>query len=386
MQLQNNTKEKFMNSILNEITKLRKGKSLVIDRKNKNRYRIVTFEPDSSKTAYYFSAPIYNNKSKKLIDKTFELHGNVTHLTGSNSKIIFSNNIQLENADGVCTISLANNTFNLINNSIICGKERIQPTTNGITIQSPCIDGKPFSFNIEINKRFLEVKSNNKYFAIMREKFRPFFLISCIGTSDLNENIISPAKISYQKISDSKYTITIIPCSSLGKFTLIEANLYELKLFQDTTVESNNSKTNNVFGSVGFIGNTVEFGEQWLYSKLDYTIIPELSDKRILHATLHLPKLNLNSAALRASKVSARFCSFGSNWENKISETSLQNDLRPIDRYINLDMLPFITNKQNRLTQSDGFILKTQKKDSGFSVIATGDSYYLPQILEINYK
>jgi hypothetical protein len=375
-----------MNSILNEITRLRKGKPLAIDRKNKNRYRIVTFESDGSKTAYYFSAPIYNNKSKKLIDKTFELHGNVAHLTGSNSKIIFSNNIQLENADGVCTISLANNTFNLINNSIICGKERIQPTTNGITIQSSCIDGKPFTFHIETNKPFLEVKSNNKYFAIMSEKFRPFFVISCIGTSDLNGNIISPAKISYQKISDSKYTITVTPCSSLGKFTLIEANLYELKLFQDTTVESNNSKSNNVFGSVGFIGNTVEFGEQWLYSKLDYTIIPELSDKKILHATLHLPKLNLNSAELRASKVSARFCSFGSNWENKISETSLQNDLQTIDHYINLDISPFITNKQNRLVQSDGFILKSKIKNSGFSVIATGDSYYLPQILEINYK
>ena len=66
-----------MNSILNEITKLRKGKPLAIDRKNKNRYRIVTFESDGSKTAYYFSAPIYNNKSKKLIDKTFELQDTI---------------------------------------------------------------------------------------------------------------------------------------------------------------------------------------------------------------------------------------------------------------------------------------------------------------------
>ena len=375
-----------MNAILEEIIKIRKNKPLIIDYKNKNRYRIVTFEPDGSKTAYYFSTPIYNNKSRKLIDKRFELHDNVTHLIGSNSKITLSNNIRMENAEGVCTISLSNSTFNVTNSSIICGKERIYPTTNGLTTQSPCINGKPFSFNIEINKPFLEVKSNNKYFAIMCEKFRPFFVISCIGTSDLNGNIISPAKISYQKVSDLKYTITITPCSSLGKYVLIEANLYELKLFQDTTVESKNSKSNNVFGSVGFIGNTLEFGEQWLYSKLDYTIIPELTDKKIIHATLHLPKLNLNSAELRASKVSARFCSFGSNWENKISETSLHNDLQTIDRYINLDILPFITNKQSRLTQSDGFILKPKKKDSGFSVIATGDSYYLPQILEINYK
>ena len=114
-----------MNSILNEITRLRKGKPLAIDRKNKNRYRIVTFESDGSKTAYYFSAPIYNNKSKKLIDKTFELQDTIAQLTGSNSKITFLNNIRMTNADGFCTISLANNTFNLINTSIICGKEKI---------------------------------------------------------------------------------------------------------------------------------------------------------------------------------------------------------------------------------------------------------------------
>ena len=80
-----------MNAILEEIIKIRKNKPLIIDYKNKNRYRIVTFEPDGSKTAYYFSTPIYNNKSRKLIDKRFELHDNVTHLIGSNSKITLSN-------------------------------------------------------------------------------------------------------------------------------------------------------------------------------------------------------------------------------------------------------------------------------------------------------
>ena len=44
-----------MNSILNEISKLRKGTPLVIDYKNSNRYRVVAVEPDGSKTAYAVS-------------------------------------------------------------------------------------------------------------------------------------------------------------------------------------------------------------------------------------------------------------------------------------------------------------------------------------------
>ena len=40
-----------MNSILNEVAMLRKDKSLVIDRSNKNRYRLVMQEIDGTKNA-----------------------------------------------------------------------------------------------------------------------------------------------------------------------------------------------------------------------------------------------------------------------------------------------------------------------------------------------
>ena len=374
-----------MNSILGEIYTLRKGLPLVIDHKNSNRYRVVTVEPNGTKTAYYFTSPIYNLRTRKAVDMKFHSKGDVAYATGSNSNITVSGNIRMESSEGYCIISLSDRISRISDNEVLCRNEQIYPTTNGVAIRSSYSEEKSFMFSIEISKPFLEVRANDKYFALMSERFRPLITVSCIGTSDANGNIISPAKISYQKISDRKYSITVSPCSSLGKSVLIEANLYEAKLFMDTTVESRNSKTNNAFGSIGFIGSTKEFGEQWLYSRPDFAKMPELNDKKILRAILHLPKLNNGASELTASKAAARFCSFGSTWDNKIAEAASISDSQITDRYIDLNLMSVLTDKQGRLLRGEGFILKAKKKNSGFSVISTGDNYLYPQIVEINY-
>lgn len=375
-----------MNSILGEISTLRKGAPLVIDYKNSNRYRLVATEPNGTKTAYYFTSPIYNSRTRKAVDMKFHSKGGVAYTTGSNSNITVGSNIRMENPEGSCVISLSEHISHISGTEIVCANKRFYPTTNGIAIRNLCSDGNGCTFSIEISKPFLEAKANDKCFALMSERFRPFVAFSCIGTADANGNIISPAKISYQKITDRKYTLSVVPCSSLGKSVLIEANLYEPKLFQDTTVESKNAKVNNAFGSIGFIGSTKEFGEQWLYSRPDFTKMSELNDKKILRAILHLPKLNTGAVELTASKVAARFCSFGSTWDNKIAEASSFNESQITDRYIDLNLMPVLTDKQGRLQRGEGFILKAKKKNSGFSVVATGDNYFFSQILEINYR
>ena len=375
-----------MNSILGEISTLRKGAPLVIDYKNSNRYRLVAIEQNGTKTAYYFSSPIYNNRTRKAIDMKFHSKGGVAYTTGSNANITVGSSIRMENPEGSCVISLSEQITRISETEIVYTNKRLYPTANGIALRSFCNDGNGCTFSVEISKPFLEVRANDKYFALMSERFRPFVSFSCIGTSDANGNIIAPAKISYQKITDRKYAVSVIPCSSLGKSVLIESNLYEPKLFQDTTVESKNAKVNNAFGSTGFIGSTKEFGEQWLYSRPDFTKMSELNDKKILRAILHLPKLNTGAVELTSSKVAARFCSFGSTWNNKKGATSSLVESLITEDYIDLNLLPLLANKSGRLVKEEGFILKAKKKDSGFAVIATGDSYFAPQILEINYR
>ncbi len=375
-----------MKSILNEINKLRKSDTLVIDCKNSNRYRVVTIEPDGSKTAYYFTAPIYNSKTRKAVDMKFYSKGKEIYLSGSNASINIAENIQMENSEGSCTIALSNAVNKISENEIICGNERMYPTTNGLAIKSNYGGENQYMFSLEISNPFLDVRSNEKYFALMSEKFRPFVSVSCIGTTDRSGNIISPAKLTYQKMTDRKYTITVSPCSPLGQAVLIEVNLYEPKLFQDTTVESKNPKINNAFGSIGFIGITKEFGEQWLYARPDFSKMAELDSKKILRAILHIPKLNSGIVELTASKVAARFCSFGSNWENKTNELSQFTDSQSNGDYVDLNLISLMSDTYGRILKGDGFILKTKNKSGEFSVIATGDNYFTPQIFEINYK
>ena len=86
-----------MKSVLGEISKLRKGLPIVIDYNNSNRYRVVAKEDDGSKTAYYFSTPIYNYKSRGLIDGKFHSNGGAVYAVGSNASITVFKNIFMEN-------------------------------------------------------------------------------------------------------------------------------------------------------------------------------------------------------------------------------------------------------------------------------------------------
>ena len=281
-----------MESVLDEISKLRKNASLTADHENSNRYRILANESDGSKTAYYFSTPIYNHRSKNLVDLKFYPEEKTIHATGSNATISINEQIRMENANGTCILSLSGPKTLLSDHELICGNLRIYPTTNGIAIRSFFENSKSYEFTVEISKPNLDVQSNDKFFALMNEAFKPFVTVSCIGTSNASGAIIAPARLTYQKITDRRYGITVFPYSTLGSSLLMEINLYEAKLFQDTTVESKHPNLNNAFGSTAFLGVSQEFGEQWLYTRPDFSKLADLSDKKILRAILHLPKFH----------------------------------------------------------------------------------------------
>ena len=376
-----------MRSIFEEISRLRGNRPLTLDPQNTNRYRLVTYEGDGTKTSYCFSTPIYNHKSRKLLDLCFLKNNTEVYAVGSNANITVRNEVRLENAEGYCLLRLPQK-FPLYTREQLRGaNDTLYPTTNGIVLKAYTKGTESFCFSIEVRDPVLSVRANDKSFSLMREQFRPFITISCIGTLDAAGQLIAPAQIGYQRLTDCTYQLTVSPTSPLGTHVLFEINLYENKLFQDTTVESMNPSTNNAFGSVGFIGNTSLYGEQWLYSRLDYSRIPEIVDKRIQKVVLHMPKFNQSKVDLSAYRVSARFCSFGSNWENKIAGDAPISDSFSDNGYQSLDLTSLLVDRRTKtITKSEGLILKPKIKGAGFSVIATGDSYYAPQILEINYR
>lgn len=376
-----------MQSVLGEISKLRRGSPIIIDYHNSNRYRLVVQENNGTKTAYYFSTPIYSSRTRKMIDVKFRSNGGAIFSTGSNTNITASRNVLMENAEGSCSIELSQNCNLISSQEVRCGSMALIPTTNGVAFKCALKANEKATFTIEVGQPFLNVRANDRCFALMKENFRPFIVFSCIGATDMTGNVIAPAKIEYQKLTDKRYRIAISSTSPLAQSVLFEANLYENKLFQDTTVESMNPSTNNAFGSVGFIGNSSAYGEQWLYSRLDYSRIPEIMDKRINKAVLHMPKLNQSKVEFSAYKVSARFCSFGSNWDNKIPGETPVSDSSSQSDYQSLDFTSLLVDSRTKtITKSEGLILKPKIKGSGFSAIATGDSYLAPQIMEINFR
>lgn len=368
-----------MYSVINEINKLRNGRKLNIDYQNSNRYRVVATEEDGTKTSYCFGVPIYNRETKKLIDLRFQKEGNTLWVQGSDMKAFLKDDIILVNREGRVLLNSEHFTPRGICDVI--------PTTNGIALRVPCTRGKAHTVTMTVEPPFLNVRGNNKCFSLMKEEFRPFVTVSCIGTLDAEGKISAPCSIEYQRTDDKTFTFTITPQGSKGGAVFYEMNLYEPKLFRDTTVESMYPTENNAFGSSAFLGRTKAYGEQWLYSAIDISKISELLDKRILRTLWHLPQYTDNDITLSAFGVSSRFCSFGSTWQNKIQEMEQITGAVIQKGYQTLDITSVITDKDTPyLIQSEGLILRTKEKDRGFLSVATGDSCLMPQILEISFR
>lgn len=374
-----------MRSILNEMARLRGGQSPVLDYRNSNRYRLVASEENGTKTAYCFAVPIYNRKSKRLVNLRFYENGGIWRSCGSGADITAANGFLLENEDGFCRIGLPGELLSVNGTGVRYGAAAIVPTLNGICVRVPCPAGQMYSLTLLSDQPFMNVHANDRCFSLMRGEFTPFVTVSCIGVLDGAGRVIAPSTLHYQKNSDTEYALTLGHASPFGRTLLFEINLHEEKLIQDTTVESGRPEMNNAFGGTAFIGRTASCGEQWLYARPDFSKLPELYDKQIRKAVLHIPQYGGN-CSLAAWGLTARFCSFGSNWENKIQAAEELTDVAASRGYQSLDITGLVTDSARFLKPSEGFILKPKNKESGFSVVSTGDSYFAPQILEVNFR
>ena len=376
------------NPLLNSIAKLRNGTAMYMDTTNKNRYSIILHESDGSKTAYCFASPIYDKQYEELLDMQFYKFDKGYRATGSNADIRIEKAITMCNAEGFCSLEFKKRPFDICGASKYVLQERcgaILRTTNGIAAKFNC-NMQGITFKLIAACPCVEVRENNKYLSIMREKYKPFLTLSSIGCSDSIGNIIAPALLDIKQNSDEEFEITITPQSPYATAVLFELNLYEPKLFQDTTVETGDPETNNAFGGIAFIGNSAAFGEQQLYTRPDFVKIRELSDKHINKVILHAEALN-NGSTLVAHRIERRFCSFGSNWLNKAGQLARFSVSEKTNEHISFNLTDVTVNAQTRrLVQPDGLIIKSGSHNGGFTIIPTGDSAFIPQILEINYR
>lgn len=373
-----------MYSVLNEILLLRKNKPPRIDSRNSNRYCLVTAEEDGSRTAYCFSTPIYEKATGKLLDLCFHRQGKDAVLVGSHARIgIAGDTVTMADEYGICRLRLPVCASAFSARKITCGTAEICPTANGIAVTAQAPD-EGFSFELETDKRFLQIRDNTKCLALMQDKFTPYVTVSCIGTVDERGCVTAPAALSLHKTDDAHFILTLSPTRPAQR-VMFEVNLYEPKLMQDTTVESRHPTENNAFGGQAFIGKTPQCGEQWLYLRIDDQKIPELTERRILRVMLHLRQTSAVGTRLTAVRTAQRFCSFGSNWNNKMPEAETVSRARTEDGYQVFDLTPLLVDARTRqAVRVPGIIIKATDP-SGFAAVATADSYLWPAVLEVGY-
>lgn len=364
--------------ILKEILKLRNGRPMYGDFAN-NRYSVALSEGDGCRTSYCFSSPIYKSGTNMLLEPAFLKDGDVIHMEGSNAVVNIGRDISLRDKCGEVKIITDAAYEYLSEEEVRCGDWRIYPSLNGITCSEACGDGKDIRLNLEVNEP-IQIRVNDKCFAFMRGQYTPLMTVSCIGGVDGKGVVVAPAIIDYEQTGEMSYELTIRISSGCAESVLFEINMYEPKLFQDTTVESNNPQSNNAFGGTAFIGNTEPYGEQWLYIRPDMSKIEDISGENTVKALLHLPVYQKKCPPLKIHSVSRRFCSFGSNWNNKVTSKLFSAGSMNANGYVSFDITKMYEDR------ALGYIIRPERRDGGFACVSTGDNYCRPVILELRTK
>ena len=106
-----------------------------------------------------------------MIDVKFQCNGGAIFSTGSNTNITVSRNVLMENAEGSCSIELPQNCNLISSQEVRCGSMALIPTTNGVAFKCALKANEKATFTIEVGQPFLNVRANDKCFALMKERF-----------------------------------------------------------------------------------------------------------------------------------------------------------------------------------------------------------------------
>ena len=382
IEIENHVKQLARNTVLREIRHLRGNEDFVIDQRNTNRYQVLVKER-IGETAYCFSTPIYNNDTRKLVDRTFEDIPNGVFHRGSNGMVsICENRCVFENGTERVTLLLKEKPMVEKEGSDARKGIFVAPTLNGVRFT---VHGDGITLRLKSEVRQEGIRFNPACFSVMKEAFCPFLSVATLYAKG-EDGALSPIEMKYKEVEEKTYELELFHSLKDASF-LFEINMYEPKLFQDTTVQSKYPDRNNAYGCIGFIGKTESYGEQWLYSRPDFSKLPELAGRRLEQVLLHMPVFQSCLETLDVYVPLKRFCSFGSTWNKKENPSVKVTDAVYRDSYMTIDVTEmFVNQMEKRLMYNEGLILRKPKESKPFIPIATGDCYMAPQILEMKLK
>ncbi len=377
-----------MTEVLNEIKKLRGDNTLHIDRANKNPFRLLLNEEDGSCTAYYFSVPIYNLRTRRLLRPCFVTTQGGYAFNGSTAEITVSGNVlYCRSKSAACHIVFDGGLFRENSGVLQNDLFSLSATLNGVACCGRQDEDVTAKFVLHMETPFMSIRSNGRCFSPMSSEFQPSVTVSGIAELDSFGRAVAPLDILFRNLSEKDYEIEFSANSPYCQKVLFEINMHISKLFQDTTVNSLQADTNNAFGGVAYIGNTVCFGEEWLYTRLDYEYMKEMIGREVRRVVFHLPIWDNCPVRLSAFSVASRFCSFGSTWNNKMQDAYKIGDSTIENGYHHVDLSDYLIERRTgALQHREGMVLRSKEKGSGYTIVSTGDSFFAPQVLELNYR
>ena len=348
-----------------------------------NRYGLIS-KSDNNMKAYYFSVPILSQTTKKIVNSKIEKREGVYYYNGSNCEVkVYNDRIMLCKGKEIIFLHF-NAQKNIVlseDGSYLKAEDIIFfPTFNGIIIKQR---GNKAKIKMESTTQ-KDVKNNSKNFAFMQSKFEPVVTFNAMFAENRYRDTFYNIMLHSNKITDNLYELELIASNENAFQLTYDINMYEPKLIQDTTVESKNPCENNAYGNISFLGKSSCLGIQFLYSRVDMEKMDLPTNIQILNVKIHIPYYTINGNDFRISVPVKRFCSFGSNWNNKIPYS---NDVLLGIRnngYITFDISKYVISKTGKWNPNEGFVIKSQGEH--FSIIGTGDNYYTPQIIEITFK
>lgn len=350
-----------------------------------NRHKIIVRD-NGYDSEYLFSAPVIEQDTGKIVSMRFEHSGDDSFkLKGTNCTIYIQPKGVLFDGNGqrVRVSWGKNHEWVLENNVLISEDISLFATTNGVLVQQNIEENS--SANIFITSSHYEntIRANSKYFALMKEKHVPSFIVSTICFKNKRSELFSSV-VKNQKEND-RYKLSILGAPSMQGDVFYEINMYEHKLLQDTTVELIRPTENNAFGSVAFVGTSQSFGEQRLYMKFDYSMLGDINTKKLKSIRLFIPSMGDITKEIEVCEMNFRFCSFGSTWSNKIMHGSKIAKVSKLNTYYCIELTDQMIDSNGNLKFSNGIMIRIPQQDNGYTIMFTGDSCVNSPIIEIEY-
>ena len=358
----------------------------IADVVKKNRYCMV--HKDFPNKLYCFSTPVFRKDNGNMVGEYFTYKDQCYTFRGSDGLIrIFRDAIHfIRNSEIVKLYFSKAQEFVLSSGGKVLRSKDLMicPTFNGLVVKALFGGCSQISFKVNTEAK-TTLQNNSKYLALMKSEFEPLFTLNAMYAEDKYGRTFYNASLSVNKNSDATYQLTIDSKAEAYR-VVYEMNLYEPKLLQDTTVESRRPQENNVYGSTAFLGKSPDCDAQFLYSRIDMSKIAGIEKSAIEGIKLYVPYYMISESQFRLEAPVKRFCSFGSNWNNRIPSTDLHIQSNIKNEYLVFDLSSYLLSPNGKIKANEGIVIRSGSAEERFSIIATADNYFSPQILEIQSK